>query len=132
MLHALAAGETDAARLAALADPALRATAEQLQDALSAAATLTSPHRQILGLFLARLELIESHMQVLEKHWASIAGAPGRREAARRGSRLRDGLSSPGYRRNRTKGRHVPLRRTTLFLGGRVSRSGRVSRGIQE
>ena len=67
MLHALAAGETDAARLAALADPALRATAEQLQDALSAAATLTSPHRQILGLFLARLELIESHMQVLEK-----------------------------------------------------------------
>jgi transposase len=72
MLDAVAAGETDAARLAALADPALRATAEQLQDALSAAAMLSSPHRQILGLFLARLELIESQMQVLEK---SIAQA---------------------------------------------------------
>jgi transposase len=67
MLQALAAGETDTMRLAALADPGLRATAEQLQDALSAAATLSPLHSQILGLFLARLELIESQMQVLEK-----------------------------------------------------------------
>jgi transposase len=67
MLQALAAGETDSARLAVLADPGLRATAEQLQDALSAAATLHSLHRQILGLFLSRLELIESQMQILEK-----------------------------------------------------------------
>src|SRR5688572_1402767 len=40
MLQALAAGETDAAKLAALADRALRATPEQLQEALSAASTL--------------------------------------------------------------------------------------------
>jgi transposase len=79
MLAALAAGETDAARLAALADPKLRATAEQLQDALSAAAMFSPLHRQILGLFLARLELIESHMQVLEK---SIAQALQEQEDA--------------------------------------------------
>jgi transposase len=67
MLHALAAGETDPARLAAMADPALRATPEQLQDALRAAPTMGALHRQILGLFLSRLELVESHMEILEK-----------------------------------------------------------------
>ena len=72
MLQAIAAGETDPARLAALADSALQATAEQLQDALSAAAILSPLHREILGLFLARLELVENHTQVLEK---SIAQA---------------------------------------------------------
>jgi transposase len=65
MLGALAAGETDAAKLAALADRGMRATAEQLQDALSAAATLNPLHREILGLFLARLDLIESQIQIL-------------------------------------------------------------------
>jgi transposase len=67
MLTALAKGETDAARLAAMADPKLRATPERLQDALHAAATLSVLHRQILGLFLARLELIESQMEILDK-----------------------------------------------------------------
>jgi transposase len=67
MLQALADGEADPARLAAMADPALQATPEQLQDALRAAPTMGPLHRQILGLFLARLELVESHMQILEK-----------------------------------------------------------------
>jgi len=72
ILQALAGGETDLTKLAALADPSLRATSEQLQDALSAATTLGALHRQILGLFMARLELIENHMEILDK---SIAGA---------------------------------------------------------
>jgi len=42
MLKALAEGETDAARLAAMADPKLQATHEPLQDALHAAATLSA------------------------------------------------------------------------------------------
>src|SRR5688500_568662 len=67
MLQALAAGETDAAKLAALADRALRATPEQLQEALSAASTLGPLHRQVLGLFLSRLEVIESHMEILDR-----------------------------------------------------------------
>ena len=67
MLKALAQGETDTARLAAMADPKLRATPEQLEDALHAAASLSALHRQILGLFLARLELIENQMEILDK-----------------------------------------------------------------
>ncbi len=67
MLKTLAEGETDAARSAAMADPKLQATQERLQDALHAAATLSALHRQILGLVLARLELIENQMEILEK-----------------------------------------------------------------
>jgi hypothetical protein len=70
------------------ADPTLRASAEQLQDALSAAATLSPLHREILGLFLARLQLIESQMQILVK---SIAQALQEHEDAVKG------LAEPGY-----------------------------------
>ena len=48
MLKALAEGETDAERLAAMADPKLRATPERLQDALHAAGTLRDLHRHTL------------------------------------------------------------------------------------
>jgi transposase len=72
MLKAVASGETDPAKLAALADRALRATAEQLREALSAVSTLGPCPRQLLGLFLSRLELIESQMDTLE---GSIATA---------------------------------------------------------
>lgn len=67
MLKALSEGEADASRLAEMADPKLRATAEQLQDALHAASVLSPLHRQILGLFLARLELIETQIQTLNE-----------------------------------------------------------------
>jgi transposase len=72
MLWALAKGATDAAAIAALADPGLKAKPEQLQDALDAAATLSALHRQILKLFLERLEVLESQMETLAK---SIGGA---------------------------------------------------------
>ena len=72
MLQALADGETDAAKLAGMADKALRATPEQLQDALCAAATLNTLHRQVLGLFLDRLKLIEKQTGTLDQ---SIADA---------------------------------------------------------
>jgi hypothetical protein len=49
-----------------MADPKLRATPEHLQDALHAA-TLSPLHRQILSLFLARLELMENQMKVLNR-----------------------------------------------------------------
>jgi transposase len=67
MLKALSEGETDATFLAEMADPKLRATPEQLRDALNAAAGLSALHRQVLGLFLARLELIESQIQTLNE-----------------------------------------------------------------
>ena len=71
MLQGLADGETDAAALAALAEPELKATPEQLADALSAAATLSGLHRQILGLFLERLDLIEQQIATLHQTIAS-------------------------------------------------------------
>ena len=61
-------GEQDPARLAAMAGvPGYAPSAEQLQDALRATATVQPLHPQILGLFWVRLELVESHMEILEK-----------------------------------------------------------------
>ena len=67
MLKALAGGERDAAKLAGMAEPELRASQEQLQDALRAAGTLNDLHGQILRLFLERLELIEQQMAQLDQ-----------------------------------------------------------------
>ena len=81
-------GESDAVRLAAMADAKLRATPERLQDALHAAASLSALHRQILGLFLARLELIEKQMETLNRSWDRHCGSPRCRGATGRGARL--------------------------------------------
>ncbi len=67
MLEALADGEADAAGIAALATQGLKATQEQLRDALSAAATMNALQRQILKLFLERLTLLERQVETLEK-----------------------------------------------------------------
>ena len=56
MLEALADGAIDPTALAAMAEPELRATPEQLADVLHAAASMTALHRKILRLFLDRLE----------------------------------------------------------------------------
>jgi transposase len=67
MLHALAEGQADPVQIAALAEPGLRASQEELRDALSAAVTLSDLQRQILRLFLERLMLIERQIDTLEK-----------------------------------------------------------------
>src|SRR5580658_5827772 len=88
MLQALAEGETSPARIAALATQGLKATQEELQDALSAAVTMNPLQRRVLGLFLERLILLETQMDTLEKsaaealrqHQASVqrlAAVPG-------------------------------------------------------
>jgi transposase len=88
MLQALANGETDAAKLADMADKAVRATPEQLQDAMCAAATLHPMHRQILKLILERVELIDQQIgkldhsiaEALKKHNGAVvrlAEVPG-------------------------------------------------------
>jgi len=65
MLRAIAQGATDPAKIAALAVPGLHASPEQLADALAAATTLSPQHRQILQLFLDRLELIDQQREAL-------------------------------------------------------------------
>src|SRR6185436_2854406 len=61
--------------LADMAEDSLRATPEQLADALSAAPTLGKLHRQILKLFLDRLDLIERQQQTLNRQIASALRA---------------------------------------------------------
>ena len=67
ILKALAEGETDPAILAALADHRLQATPEQLQDALGACAQLNGVYRRLLKMALEELQLIEVHIEKLER-----------------------------------------------------------------
>jgi transposase len=67
MLQALADGETDPAVLAAMADCRLRATPEELRDALGACTQLNGVFRWLLKLALEELELVEAHIEKLEK-----------------------------------------------------------------
>jgi transposase len=75
MLHALAEGETDAAKIAALADRTLRATPEQLCDALQASGAMKAPYRRMLQQSLDRLTLLERHMDELKKSMAQALEA---------------------------------------------------------
>jgi transposase len=75
MLKAVGEGETDPVKLAALADRSLRATPEQLCDALSASATLGPLHRQIVKQFVERWELLERHREEVEQSIASMLRA---------------------------------------------------------
>jgi transposase len=75
MLWAMAKGEGDPTKLAALADENLKATPDRLADALQAAPTLNPLHRQILQLFLERLDLIESQIKTLHRQIAKALHA---------------------------------------------------------
>jgi transposase len=72
MLRALADGCEDPAALAALADRHLRATGEQLRDALEAAAELNGVYRRLLRMVLEELELIERQMAQMEQEMAVL------------------------------------------------------------
>jgi len=74
MLAALAAGETDPAALAALADRRLRATPEQLGDALGAASGLNPIYRQLLRMALDDVHLIEAQIRQLDQEMARLLG----------------------------------------------------------
>jgi transposase len=72
ILKALGKGETDPASLVLKADPGLKATPEQLGDALSAAGTLDESRRTVITLFLDRLELIEKQIVQLNSTVATL------------------------------------------------------------
>lgn len=67
MLKAVAEGETDPAVLAALADCRLRATPEQLADALGACAQLHAAYRRLLTMALEELKLMEKQIEQLDR-----------------------------------------------------------------
>ena len=65
ILRAMAAGETDPAKLRALGDRRLRASDAQLKDALSGQPQPV--HRNLLTLYLQRLDLIETQIAELRR-----------------------------------------------------------------
>jgi transposase len=72
MLTALAEGETNPATLAALADRRLRATSEQLCDALGACADLKPVYRRLLKMMLEQLQFLEQQIGQLDQEMASL------------------------------------------------------------
>ena len=75
MLQALAEGATSPEAIAALADHRLRATAEQLCDALGACRDLHPVYRQLLKMALEELKLMEEQIDKLEQEMASLLSA---------------------------------------------------------
>jgi transposase len=72
MLKALADGETNPETVAALADQRLRATQEQLRDALGASTELNPVYRRLLKMILEELQLIEEQMGQLDQEMANL------------------------------------------------------------
>lgn len=72
MLKALAEGETNPAALATLADQNLRATPEQLCDALGACTELNPVYRRLLKMALEQLQFLEEQIGQLDQEMASL------------------------------------------------------------
>jgi transposase len=72
MLKALADGENNPAALAALADKRLRATPEQLCDALGACTELNDVYRRLLKMALEELRLIDEQIGQLDQEMARL------------------------------------------------------------
>lgn len=72
ILRALAEGYCDPAALADLADRHLRATGEQLRDALEPAAELNGVYRRLLKMVLEELEMIERQKAQMEQEMAML------------------------------------------------------------
>ena len=75
MLKALAEGAADPAALAALADCRLRATPEQLRDALGACTELNGVYRRLLKMALEELKLMEEQIEQLDREAADLLQA---------------------------------------------------------
>ena len=74
MLQALADGETDPATLAALADQRLRATPDQLRDALGAATDLNPVYRRLVDMMLDEWRLLDEQITQLDQEMAQLLG----------------------------------------------------------
>src|SRR5438105_12613362 len=75
MLQAVAEGATSPEAIAALADQRLRATAQQLCDALGACRNIHPVYRQLLKMALEELKLIEEQIDKLDQEMARLLSA---------------------------------------------------------
>lgn len=72
MLQAVADGATNPSAVAALADARLRATPDELSDALGACAELHPIYRRLLKMTLTDLELLETQLRQLDEELADL------------------------------------------------------------
>jgi transposase len=72
MLQAIADGETDAAKVTALADARLRATPDQLSDALGACADLHPVYRRLITMSLDDVRRLDEQIDVLDREMAGL------------------------------------------------------------
>src|SRR5512132_1734447 len=78
MLQAVAEGATSPEAIAALADQRLRATAQQLCDALGACRDIHPVYRRLLQMALEELKLIEEQIDKLDQEMVQrLAEVPG-------------------------------------------------------
>lgn len=75
MLTAVAKGATDPAAVAALADRNLRASQEQLRDALAACVNLPAVYRRLLQMELDEWQFLEKQMEQLERETVQLLQA---------------------------------------------------------
>ena len=75
MLRAIADGETDPAAVAALGSQRLRATPDQLRDALGACVDLDPVYRRLLAMTLEEVDVIETHRRQLDEELAGLLRA---------------------------------------------------------
>jgi transposase len=71
ILEAISKGETDRVKLAELAEPQLRATPEQLREALSAVSEIQPSYRRLLKQYLERIQLQDRHIAELDRELAT-------------------------------------------------------------
>jgi transposase len=72
ILQALADGETSPAQLAGLADQRLRATPEQLCDALGACTDLNPVYRRLVAMALDEVQLVDAQIAALDAEMARL------------------------------------------------------------
>jgi hypothetical protein len=72
MLRAVASGATDPATIAALGSPRLKATPDQLRDALGPCTDLHPVYRRLLTMTLDELEVIDAHLGQLDEELARL------------------------------------------------------------
>ena len=72
MLQAVARGEADPSTVAALGNPRLHATPDELRDALGACSDLHPLYRRLLTMTLDELEMIDTHIRQLDAELALL------------------------------------------------------------
>lgn len=133
MLKAIADGEDSPSALAALADQRLRATQQQLCDALGASKELNQVYRRLLKMALEELQLIEQQMNQLDQEIANLlshyqdavqrlAEVPG----------LGGGLGTPDHRRSGRCSGDISLREASRLVGWSMPRTRRERGSLHE